>query len=84
MNCSQLILSIAFTVIMVTDVQAGTPAELIQALKSSAPVVYTANGSIAPDYIKVIRSWKKDYCEVRIVNTGSVSLRWVLLLTPKK
>jgi len=54
---------------------AGTPEQFIKALKSSAPVVYTADGSIAPDYIKVIRNWNNDQCEIRIVNTGRAPLK---------
>ncbi|HEY8957169.1 hypothetical protein, partial [Chitinophaga sp.] len=60
---------------------AGTPEQFIKALKSSAPVVYTADGSIAPDYIKVIRNWNNDQCEIRIVNTGRAPLKLKEVMT---
>lgn len=60
---------------------AGTPAAFVQALKGSAAVVYAANGSIAPDYIKVVRNWKNDHCEIRIVNTGSTAVRLKEVIT---
>jgi alpha-galactosidase len=54
---------------------AGDPERFVQALKNSTAVVYLADGSPAPGFIKVNRSWKGELCEVRIVNTGSTAIR---------
>lgn len=60
---------------------AGTPEQFIKALKNSIPVVYAADGSIAPDYIKVVRKWSNDRFEIRIVNTGSAPLKLKEVMT---
>ena len=65
---------------------AGNPERFAAALKHSTPVVYQADGREAPAFIKVIRQWKGDLCEVRIVNTGSraVNLKEVVTGTAGK
>lgn len=54
---------------------AGDPERFFQALKNSTPVAYTTDGSPAPAFVKVLRSWNGDLCEVRVVNTGSTAVR---------
>lgn len=72
-KCSLLLLccllSYAITAI------AGDPERFIKTLKNSTPIAYTADGNLAPDFIKVMRNWKGELCEVRIVNTGSKPVR---------
>lgn len=60
---------------------AGDPERFVQALKNSTPVAYTADGRPAPSFIKVIRNWKGELCEVRVVNTGSTPVRLKEVIT---
>ncbi|PSL47250.1 alpha-galactosidase [Chitinophaga niastensis] len=55
--------------------RAGESDRFIQSLKSSNATAFQANGAKAPAYIKVIRKWNGDLCEVRVVNTGSSPVR---------
>ncbi|CAL1520417.1 glycoside hydrolase family 36 protein [Chitinophaga sp. MM2321] len=54
---------------------AGETDRFIRSLKGSAATAYQADGAVAPAYIKVIRKWNGDVCDVRVVNTGSVPVR---------
>jgi alpha-galactosidase len=78
-KCSLLLLCCLTGGVMAA--MAGEPERFVQTLKNSTPVVYSADGSRAPDFIKVMRSWKGELCEVRIANTGSKAIRLKEVIT---
>ncbi|NIG56892.1 glycoside hydrolase family 36 protein [Chitinophaga sp. Cy-1792] len=55
--------------------RAGSADQFIKSLKNSAGIAYQANGSVAPATVKVMRTWNGNVCTIRVVNTGSSSIR---------
>ncbi|RAJ87346.1 alpha-galactosidase [Chitinophaga dinghuensis] len=61
--------------LMGLSAMAGVSDQFIQSLKNSQGVVYQANGAVAPASVKLFRTWNNEVCNIRIVNTGSTSIR---------